>query len=61
MRRDEFPIVEDYCRHKTIKELENIHAKIQDKFTEDCHYDYFTADSIGRFIWDRITELRGED
>lgn len=48
-----------YTDNDVVEELEKINAKIQDRFTEDCHYDYYTADSIVRFIWDRITELKG--
>ena len=30
MRKDEFPIVEEYCRDKIIKELEKVKAEIEE-------------------------------
>ena len=59
MRKDEFPIVDEYCRRAKIEELEKIKAEIHDiKLELDC--DYYTGDKITRLIEKHIEEMKGE-
>lgn len=52
MRRNEFPIVEEYCKDKIIEELK----KIKEKIDLECD----SVDSALDIIIDRIHELKGE-
>lgn len=53
MRKDEFPIVDEYCRRAKIEELKNIKEKI------DIECD--SVDSALDVIIKRIAELKGEE
>ena len=53
MRRNEFPIVEEYCKDKIVAELE----KIKEKIDIECD----SVDSALDVILDRISELKGEN
>lgn len=64
MRRDEFPIVHEYCRQKIVEELEKIKSKINLE-DADCQYeeDYVYGSGLQKaieIIDDRIAELKGE-
>lgn len=70
MRRDEFPIVDKYCKDKIIKELNNIRAEIgiykldcmltcDNKICRDCNNNMFG--SIYRIIDKHIKEIEKEN
>ena len=66
MRRNEFPIVEEYCKDKIIEELEKIKAEFEEiKCPRDNPYNNETEYSVSmeelRELFDKhISELKGE-
>ena len=48
MRRDEFPIVEEYCKDKVVAELEKIKAEIQEeKEYAYADFEQYKVDYLG--------------
>lgn len=61
MRRDEFPIVHEYCRQKIVKELEKIKAEIMSIGNWREHYEMPIAYlSCLTIVEHHISELKGE-
>ena len=69
MRKDEFPIVHEYCRQETIKELEKIKAEIEDMWiksakdlrTGEVIYENLCEHSeVLEIIDNHIEELKGK-
>ena len=56
MRRDEIPIVKEYCKDKVIEELEKMKAEIATYCDYHGIYDWGILDLIG----ERIKEIKGE-
>ena len=69
MRKDEFPIVEKYCREKVVEELEKIKAELNNKSFTYSLTDNFENDIIicvikisdmEKILDKHISELKGE-
>lgn len=67
MRKDEFPIVHEYCRQETIKKLEKIKVEILKKVWRDAQGQIVTRDGFNHgiitatdIIDKHISELKGE-
>ena len=60
MRKNEIPIVKEYCRDKIIKELEKIKAEINEQMQviNDCLFDNDLKEAI-EIIDNHIKELKG--
>lgn len=70
MRKDEFPIVHEYCRQETIKELKNIKEEIENMWiksakdlrTGEVIYENLCEHSeVLEIIDNHISELKGEN
>lgn len=63
MRKEEFPIVDEYCRRAKIEELEKIKAKIElMDFDFGDYYDNtdIIIEMVSKVINNHIKELKGE-
>ena len=60
MRKDEFPIVHEYCRQKIVEELEKIKAEIVE-LEKKMGQGVFTVELASEIVNDHISELKGEN
>lgn len=64
MRRDEFPIVEEYCKDKVVSELEAIKAEIDTLYGVylSCFTERLVIKSdVMRIFDEHISELKGDN
>ena len=59
MRRDEFPIVEEYCRDKVVEELVKIKSEIVE-LEKKMGQGIFTVELASEIVNDHISKLKGE-
>lgn len=62
MRRDEFPIIEEYCKDKVVEKLEKIRQEIYDIEEPDHDFEgfYYCFEEALKVIDNHISKLKGE-